>query len=64
MINHVNTKRKAALILLVDFKKAFDSIDHKFIDNSLKLFGFGENVRSWISTFFDKRTAFILSGGH
>ena len=52
MISHVNEKRKAALILLIDFKKAFDSIDHKFIDNSLKLFGFGTNVRSWISTFF------------
>ena len=64
MINHVNNKRKAALILLIDFKKAFDSIDHRFIDHSLKLFGFGENVRSWISTFFNKRTAFILSGGH
>ena len=64
MMNHVNKKRQAALILLIDFKKAFDSIDHTFIDKSLKLFGFGENVRKWIRTFFDKRTAFILSGGH
>ena len=64
MINNVNNKRKAALIMLIDFKKAFDSIDHRFIDHSLKLVGFGENVRSWISTFFNKRTAFILSGGH
>merc|ERR1712055_306706 len=37
---------------------------HTFIAKSLKLFGFGENVRSWIRTFFNKRSAFILSGGH
>ena len=54
MINYVNKKRKAALIPLIDFKKAFDSIDHKFIDNTLKLFGFGTNIRSWIRTFFDQ----------
>ena len=64
MISHANKKREAALILLIDFKKAFDSIDHTFIDQSLKLFGFGENIGKWISTFFNKRTAFILSGGH
>ena len=62
MIHHVNTRRKAALILLIDFKKASDSINHKFIDNTLKLFGFGANIRSWISIFVDKITAFILSG--
>ena len=58
MINHVNKKRKAALIMLIDFKKAFDSINHKFKDNTLKLFGFGTNVRSWISTFFIKEQHF------
>merc|ERR1711888_89379 len=52
LISHANKKKEAALILLIDFKKAFDSIDHTFIDQSLKLFGFGENVQKWISTFF------------
>ena len=64
MMNYVNKRRQAALILLIDFKKAFDSIDHTFIDKSLKLFGFGENVRKWIRTFFNKRSAYIFSGGH
>ena len=45
MISHAKKKREAALILVIDFKKAFDSIDHTFIDQSLKLFGFGENLR-------------------
>ena len=51
-------------MLLVDFQKAFDSIDHNFIDNTLKLYGFGESIRKWIRLFFDKREALILLRGH
>ena len=29
------TKKESALILLIDFKKAFDSISHTFIYNTL-----------------------------
>ena len=57
-------QKKEALLLLVDFQKAFDSIDHTFIDNALKLYGFGESIRMWIRLFFDKREALILLGGH
>ena len=51
-------------MLLVDFQKAFDSIDHTFIDNALKLYGFGDSIRMWVRLFFDKREALILLGGH
>ena len=60
MIHFCNTKKKEALILLVDFQKAFDSIDHVFIDNALKLYGFGESIQKWVRIFFDKREALIL----
>ena len=40
IIHYCNSKKKAAL-LLVDFQKAFDSINHTFIDNALKMYGFG-----------------------
>merc|ERR1712208_5415 len=49
---------------LVDFHKAFNSIDDVFIDNALKLYGFGESIRKWVRIFFDKREALILLGGH
>ena len=51
-------------MLLVDFQKAFNSIDHTFIDNALKMYGFGDSIRKWIRLFFDKREALILLGGH
>jgi len=64
MIHFCNTKKKEAFILLVDFQKAFDSINHEYIDNVLKIYGFGESIRRWVRLFFDKREAVILLGGH
>ena len=64
MIHYCNSKKQAALLLLVDFQKAFDSINHTFIDNALKMYGFGDSIRKWINLFFDKREALILLGGH
>ena len=57
-------RKKASLILLVDFRKAIDSIDHKSITMVLKELGFGDNAVKWISIFFDSREAYILMGGH
>jgi hypothetical protein len=38
-------RRMANLILYIDFKKAFDSIDHAFINSSLKILNFGVTFR-------------------
>ena len=58
-----NKRKLESLILLIDFKKAFDSLTHKYIDNCLKMFNFGQSIRRWISLFFSNRDAFILLGG-
>ena len=63
-IKHVSEKQLTALVLLIDFRKAFDSIDHRFIRTALTAYGFGERLIKWIELFFDKREAFILLGGH
>ena len=36
IMHHVNKAKKLALILLIDFKKAFDSIVHSFMVSVLK----------------------------
>ena len=37
------------MLLLVDFEKAFDSINLKFIVTTLEIFGFGEEFIKWIT---------------
>ena len=64
LMKHVKKERKDALILLIDFKKAFDSINHKFIKNTLSIYGFGTDIISWVDLFFGEREAQILLGGH
>ena len=64
LIKHTMKSQKSALILLIDFRKAFDSISHTFIHNTLKTLGFGPDIISWISTFLKNRNAQILLGGH
>ena len=37
------------MLLLVDFEKAFDSINFSFIVTTLEIFGFGEEFIRWIT---------------
>ena len=64
LIKHTISNKQAGLILLIDFKKAFDSISHNFIENTLHILGFGPDIICWIKTFLKNRDAQILLGGH
>ena len=64
LIQHTIKNKKSGLILLIDFRKAFDSISHTFIRNTLQTLGFGPDIITWISTFLKNREAQILLGGH
>ena len=64
LMEHVNQKKIASLILLVDFKKAFDSITHNFIQTVLKSLNFGKDICDWVLLFFGNRCGYIMMGGH
>ena len=49
---------------MIDFKKAFDSINHDFIKSTLENLNFGNDMVQWVSLFFNNREAMILMGGH
>ena len=61
---HCNKKGLDGLLLLIDFKKAFDSIDHNYIYDTLRILNFGEDIISWMKLFLTERIAHILLGGH
>lgn len=41
-----------SFILFLDFRKAFDSIEHQFMFKALDLFGFGEQFKKSIRTLY------------
>ena len=52
LMKYANRKKLESHILLIDFRKAFDSLSHKYIDECLKRFNFGQSITRWVSLFF------------
>jgi len=63
MIHSTQKEKKSALIIAIDFRKAFDSINHSFIDTCLKTLNFGESFRKWVQLFFTNRETYLMMNG-
>ena len=63
VIAYSKGKNLPGLLLNVDFEKAFDTVDWKFLFKVLKAFGFKKNTCRWIETFYTniKFTVIVLS---
>jgi hypothetical protein len=47
-------------VLAVDMAKAFDTLDHGFIQQVYKFFGFGHNIIKWLTLLGNEREACII----
>ena len=56
--------KQPGIALFLDFKKAFDSLEHLFILNSLKAFNFGESFIRWFKTFYSNANSCIINNGY
>ena len=52
------------LLILLDFEKAFDSLEWDFIKQALQFFGFGSSILQWVSTFYSSSESCVLNNGH
>ena len=48
IMDWARTKDRSGLLLLIDFKKAFDSISFQYMEKVLKFFGFGDKIVNWV----------------
>ena len=58
----LNTKEKA-LISLIDFEKAFDSINWSFLLKSLQTFNFRNSLISWVKTLYTDIESCVTNNG-
>ncbi|GKE18757.1 RNA-directed DNA polymerase, eukaryota, partial [Tanacetum coccineum] len=56
-------KNLKAMIFKVDFEKAFDSIRLDYLDDVLKMFGFGDKWRGWINGCLNSAKGSVLVNG-
>ena len=52
------------IMMCIDFKKAFDSIEREYILYALKKLNFGPMFIKWVSVIFSNTTSCILNNGH
>ena len=60
---YCENKNIDAVLISLDAKKAFDSVDHQYIEKTLKAYGFGPNFIRIFKTLYNKITARILVNG-
>ena len=64
VIEFVNERKLPALLFFTDFEKAFDSINHDFMFNTLRHFGFGESMVNWVKLFYNGANSFVTNNGY
>ena len=52
------------IALFLDFKKAFDTIEWDFINNSLKIFNFGPEIQNWFKVLYNNVNSCVLNNGY
>jgi hypothetical protein len=62
--NHCAEEKDDAVLISLDAKKAFDSVDHRYIERTLRKYGFGLNFITFFRTLYNGLTARVLINGH
>ena len=52
------------ILIALDFRKAFDSLEWPFIMRILDAFNFGSSIKRWISTFYTNVESAVLNNGY
>ena len=52
LMEYLETKNQEGMLLLLDFEKAFDSIEWDYLNNVLKSYGFGPQFIQWFNVLY------------
>ena len=63
IIAYLEENRHPGLLLNIDFKKAFDSIEWDFMFKVLDAFNFGEGICRWVKTFYCETKSCVAVNG-
>ncbi len=50
-------------LVFLDFSKFSDSVNHRFLTQKLKAYGYVDNIVNWIESFIHERTFYVSING-
>ena len=62
-LEYIRQKKITGMILLIDFEKAFDSLEWDFLESVLKAYNFGEDFRRWFSILYKNSNSCVINNG-
>ena len=63
IIETLKRRRETGLILLLDFEKAFDSVEWIYMHKILEKFNFGESFRKWVEICYTNISSTVINNG-
>ena len=64
LIEKVEEDEIPGLLLLIDFEKAFDTLEWSFINRTLSFFGFGTDFCDWVQALYKNPESCIINNGN
>ena len=61
ILDYIEVTNETGILVSLDQEKAFDRVDHDFLQKVLQKLGFGSSFCSWISTFYFSSYARVIS---
>ena len=63
IMDYTKTENLPGILLSLDFKKAFDTLEWPYINKVLDTLNFGEGIKRWISVFYANIETAVLNNG-
>ena len=64
IMTYTDLKHLPGFLILIDFEKAFDSIEWSFLYKSLKAFNFGHDFIRWIKILYTNIESYVINNGY
>ena len=63
IMEYTEAKNPPGILLVIDFRKAFDTIEWNFLHKCIELYNFGPNIRKWISILYNNVESGVMNAG-
>jgi len=63
VVDSLNKDGEGGIVLCMDLNKAFDRVEHSFVEQTMRKFGFGERILGWINLLYNNANSCVKVNG-